>query len=42
MEPPENCQSCLRTVTEAALHYRRGDELVSNPALLQCDVWPPE
>ena len=38
MEPPENCQSCLRTVTESALHYRRGDELVSNPALLQCDV----
>lgn len=38
MEPPESCQSCLRTVTDAALHYRRGSELVSNPALLQCDV----
>jgi len=38
MEPPQSCQSCRRAVTEPRLAYRRGDGVVSNPALLQCDI----
>ena len=38
MEPPENCQSCRRAATAPRLAYRRGDGVVSNPALLQCDI----
>jgi hypothetical protein len=38
MEPLSRCQSCRRTVTESGLQYRRGDTLVHNHGLLQCDV----
>ena len=38
MEPPGSCQSCRQTVTESRLDYRRGDAVVHNPALLQCDI----
>jgi hypothetical protein len=38
MEPPGSCQACRRTVTEAGLSYRRGDSLIHNSALLQCDI----
>ena len=38
MEPPGRCQSCREAVTESRLVYRRGDSVVHNPALLQCDV----
>jgi hypothetical protein len=38
MEPPHSCQACRRAVDESRLDYRRGDGIVHNPALLQCDV----
>jgi uncharacterized protein with PIN domain len=38
MEPPGNCQSCRQAVTEPRLAYRRGDAIVHNAALLQCDI----
>jgi len=38
MEPPGSCQSCRQAVTESRLEYRRGAEVVHNPALLQCDI----
>jgi hypothetical protein len=38
MEPPGSCQSCRQAVTESRLEYRRGDEVVHNHALLQCDI----
>jgi hypothetical protein len=38
MEPPGSCQSCRQTVTEGRLVYRRGDQVVRNHALLQCDI----
>jgi hypothetical protein len=38
MEPPGSCQSCRQAVTASRLVYRRGDTIVANPALLQCDI----
>lgn len=38
MEPPASCQSCRQTVTESRLLYRRGDAVVHNHGLLQCDI----
>jgi hypothetical protein len=38
MEPPANCQSCRRTVTEGLLDYRKGTARVPQQSLLQCDV----
>jgi len=38
MEPPGSCQSCRQAVNESRLAYRRGDALVHNSALLQCDI----
>jgi hypothetical protein len=38
MEPPETCQACLRSVDASRLEYRRGDRVIRNGALLQCDV----
>jgi hypothetical protein len=38
MQPPSNCQSCRRSVTENLLHYRRGNSVVRNEGFLQCDV----
>ena len=38
MEPPGSCQSCRRAVTETRLVYRRGDSVVHNPDMLQCDI----
>jgi hypothetical protein len=38
MEPPVSCQSCRQAVTESRLTYRRGEGVVHNAALLQCDV----
>lgn len=38
MEPPANCQSCRRTVTEGLLDYRKGASHVPQENLLQCDV----
>ena len=38
MEPPASCQSCRQVVTEHRLEYRRGDAVVHNQSLLQCDI----
>jgi len=38
MEPPGLCQTCRRPPTDDRLLYRRGDGIVHNPDLLQCDV----
>ena len=38
MEPPETCQSCLRSADPSRLEYRRGDRVMRNGALLQCDL----
>jgi hypothetical protein len=38
MEPPETCRCCRRVPDAARLDYRRGDRVVRNGALLQCDV----
>jgi hypothetical protein len=38
MEPPSSCQSCLRQVTEGRLVYQRGDGIVHNADMLQCDI----
>lgn len=38
MEPPSSCQSCRQTVSEGRLTYRRGEDVVRNEALLQCDI----
>jgi hypothetical protein len=38
MEPPSLCQSCRRAPTESRLQYRRGDTVVHDTDLLQCDV----
>ena len=38
MEPPGSCQSCRQAVTESRLEYRRGDTVIHNHALLQCDI----
>jgi hypothetical protein len=38
MEPPETCRCCRRVPDAARLEYRRGDRVVRNGALLQCDV----
>ena len=38
MEPPASCQSCRQAVTESRLEYRRGDTIVHNSDLLQCDI----
>lgn len=34
----ETCQSCLRVADASRLEYRRGDRVVRNGALLQCDL----
>ena len=38
MEPPGSCQSCRQAVTESSLVYRKGNALIHNQALLQCDI----
>jgi hypothetical protein len=38
MEPPGSCQSCRQAVDEGRLLYRRGQGVVRNEALLQCDI----
>jgi hypothetical protein len=38
MEPLGSCQSCRQVVTESRLEYRRGDKVVHNADLLQCDI----
>jgi hypothetical protein len=38
MEPPGSCQSCRQAVNEGRLTYRRGQDVVKNEALLQCDI----
>jgi hypothetical protein len=38
MEPPGSCQSCRQAVDERRLQYRRGQDVVRNEALLQCDI----
>jgi hypothetical protein len=38
MEPPGSCQSCRQTVTDSRLDYRRGEAVVHNHSLLQCDI----
>jgi hypothetical protein len=38
MEPPVCCQSCQKAVTPTRLEYRRGEHVVHNRDLLQCDV----
>lgn len=38
MQPPHNCQSCRRSVSDAILAYRKGDGLVRNEGFLQCDI----
>jgi hypothetical protein len=38
MEPLGSCQSCRQIVTESRLEYRRGDTVVHNADLLQCDI----
>ena len=38
MEPPGSCQSCRQAGTAGRLQYRRGDTIVHNHALLQCDI----
>jgi hypothetical protein len=38
MEPPVSCQSCQQAVDEGRLTYSRGQDVVKNEALLQCDI----
>lgn len=38
MELPSSCQSCRRAVDAGRLAYRRGDHVLHNAALLQCDI----
>jgi hypothetical protein len=38
METPETCRSCLRPVDASRLEYRRGDRVIRNGSLLQCDL----
>jgi hypothetical protein len=38
METPEICRSCLRSADASRLEYRRGDRVIRNGALLQCDL----
>jgi hypothetical protein len=38
MEPPSHCQACRRTTAESPLQYRRGETIVHDRSLLQCDV----
>jgi uncharacterized protein with PIN domain len=38
MEPPGSCQSCRQAVTAHRLEYRRGESVVHNANLLQCDI----
>jgi hypothetical protein len=38
MEQPEICPSCRRLADARRLEYRRGDRVVRNGALLQCDL----
>jgi hypothetical protein len=38
MESPQTCQSCQRDADASRLEYRRGDRVIRNGALLQCDV----
>jgi hypothetical protein len=33
-----SCQSCRRPPSEDLLSYRRGDSVVRNESLLQCDI----
>ena len=33
-----NCQACRRTPNEDLLSYRKGDSVVRNESLLQCDI----
>lgn len=38
MEPPASCQACREAVTESRLRYRRGESVVHDHSLLQCDI----
>jgi hypothetical protein len=38
MEPHVRCQSCRQAVTPSRLEYRRGEHVVHNHDLLQCDI----
>ena len=38
MEGPQTCQCCRRPFDPARLLYRRGDRVVHEASLLQCDV----
>jgi hypothetical protein len=38
MEPLRHCQTCQRPPTGERLSYRRGEAVVHNPDLLQCDI----
>jgi hypothetical protein len=38
MQPPGSCQSCRQAVTESRLEYRKGDDVVHNADMLQCDI----
>ena len=38
MDSPQTCQSCRRLVEPAHLRYRRGEVVVHDASLLQCDV----
>ena len=38
MEPPHSCQACLRSVDASRLVYRRGEHVLHNASLLQCDI----
>jgi len=38
MQPPDSCEACRRVVDESRLDYRRGNAVVHQAALLQCDI----
>ena len=38
MGPPGSCQSCRQPVTASRLQYRRGEAIVHDRDLLQCDI----
>ena len=38
MQPPDSCEACRRVVDESLLDYRRGNAVVHQAALLQCDI----